>query len=113
MGATSPSPAPSTLCPLSEVSPAHSDVPAAHRSLLEAPLRAGNYEKKFQLLLHLEEIQMEVDIRSYDMKDVTMKQDRTLLVLDVCSRSWWGRREPGLPGCPASHQLLGTGARRG
>uniref|UniRef100_A0A8B9UU17 RNA helicase n=1 Tax=Anas zonorhyncha TaxID=75864 RepID=A0A8B9UU17_9AVES len=52
-------------------------------SLLEAPLHAGNYQQKFQLLLHLEEIQMEVDIRRYDMQEVTMVQDRELLVLDV------------------------------
>ncbi|KFO09003.1 Putative helicase MOV-10, partial [Balearica regulorum gibbericeps] len=56
---------------------------AAMRSLLEAPLQAGNYQEKFQLLLHLEEIQMEVDIRRYDMQDVSMVQDRALLVLDV------------------------------
>ncbi|NWI78978.1 SDE3 helicase, partial [Dryoscopus gambensis] len=58
---------------------------AAMRSLLEAPLQAENYHQKFQLLLHLEEIQMEVDIRRYDMQDVTMVQDRALLVLDVRS----------------------------
>ncbi|NWR09369.1 SDE3 helicase, partial [Paradoxornis webbianus] len=58
---------------------------AAMRSLLEAPLQAENYHQKFQLLLHLEEIQMEVDIRRYDMQDVTMVQDRGLLVLDVRS----------------------------
>ncbi|XP_056367608.1 helicase MOV-10 [Oenanthe melanoleuca] len=56
---------------------------AAMRSLLEAPLQAENYHQKFQLLLHLEEIQMEVDIRRYDMQDVTMVQDRALLVLHV------------------------------
>ncbi|NXH37223.1 SDE3 helicase, partial [Myiagra hebetior] len=56
---------------------------AAMRSLLEAPLQAENYHQKFQLLLHLEEIQMEVDIRRYDMQDVTMVKDRALLVLDV------------------------------
>ncbi|NXH43973.1 SDE3 helicase, partial [Dicaeum eximium] len=56
---------------------------AAMRSLLEAPLQAENYQQKFQLLLHLEEIQMEVDIRRYDMQDVTMVQERALLVLDV------------------------------
>ncbi|XP_059343906.1 helicase MOV-10 isoform X1 [Ammospiza nelsoni] len=56
---------------------------AAMRSLLEAPLQAENYYQKFQLLLHLEEIQMEVDIRRYDMQDVTMVQERALLVLDV------------------------------
>ncbi|NXF64323.1 SDE3 helicase, partial [Ciccaba nigrolineata] len=54
------------------------------QSLLEAPLQPENYQQKFQLLLHLEEIQMEVDIRRYDMQDVTMVQDRALLVLDVC-----------------------------
>ncbi|KFV61329.1 Putative helicase MOV-10, partial [Dryobates pubescens] len=56
---------------------------AAMQTLLEAPLHAENYQEKFQLLLHLEEIQMEVDIRRYDMKDVTMEQDRGLLVLKV------------------------------
>ncbi|XP_027602069.1 helicase MOV-10 [Pipra filicauda] len=56
---------------------------AAMSSLLEAPLEADNYQQKFQLLLYLEEIQMEVDIRRYDMQDVTMVQDRGLLVLDV------------------------------
>ncbi|KFW74564.1 Putative helicase MOV-10, partial [Manacus vitellinus] len=56
---------------------------ATMSSLLEAPLDADNYQQKFQLLLYLEEIQMEVDIRRYDMQDVTMVQDRGLLVLDV------------------------------
>ncbi|KAM6237092.1 helicase MOV-10 [Porphyrio hochstetteri] len=56
---------------------------AAMQTKLEALLQAGNYQEKFQLLLHLEEIQMEVDIRRYDMKDVPMVQDRALLVLDV------------------------------
>ncbi|XP_053943610.1 helicase MOV-10 [Cuculus canorus] len=56
---------------------------SAMRSLLEAPLQAENYQQKFQLLLHLEEIQMEVDIRRYDMQDVAMVQDKELLVLDV------------------------------
>ncbi|NXQ88794.1 M10L1 helicase, partial [Nyctibius grandis] len=56
---------------------------AAMQSLLEAPLQPGNYQEKLQLLLHLEEIQLEVDIRRYDMQDVPMVQDRALLVLDV------------------------------
>ncbi|NXH13075.1 SDE3 helicase, partial [Bucco capensis] len=62
---------------------------AAMWSLLEAPLDAGNYQQKFQLLLHLEEIQMEVDIHRYDMQDVPMVQERELLVLNV-------RRVPGV-----------------
>ncbi|NXE74207.1 SDE3 helicase, partial [Cochlearius cochlearius] len=68
---------------------------AAMRSLLEAPLQAGNYQQKFQLLLHLEEIQMEVDIRRYDMQDVPMVQDRALLVLNVRRGS---RGAGGVPG---------------
>ncbi|NWR31582.1 SDE3 helicase, partial [Tachuris rubrigastra] len=56
---------------------------AAMWSQLKAPLQTDNYHQKFQLLLYLEEIQMEVDIRRYDMQDVTMVQDRGLLVLDV------------------------------
>uniref|UniRef100_A0A8C4TRH0 RNA helicase n=1 Tax=Falco tinnunculus TaxID=100819 RepID=A0A8C4TRH0_FALTI len=78
-----PHPSPPTRCPLARVSLGHDDIPAACRSLLEAPLQAENYKQKFQLLLHLEEIQMEVDIRRYDMQDVPMVQDRTLLVLNV------------------------------
>ncbi|NXC40338.1 SDE3 helicase, partial [Penelope pileata] len=53
------------------------------QSRLEAPLHAGNYQQKFELLLHLEEIQLEVDIRRYDMQDVPMERDRALLVLSV------------------------------
>lgn len=38
----------------------------------EKPLSAKNY-KRFQTLLYLEEIQMEVDMRKYDMDDACMK----------------------------------------
>ncbi|NXA05303.1 SDE3 helicase, partial [Sapayoa aenigma] len=79
---------------------------AAMRSLLEAPLQADNYHQKFQLLLYLEEIQMEVDIRRYDMQDVTMVQDRGLLVLDVCRGIWGMGGVPRLLGGLASHQHL-------
>lgn len=72
----------------------HTDIAAALSSLLEAPLQAENYQKKFQQLLHLEEIQMEVDIRRYDMQDVTMVQDRGLLVLDVRRGVRAGRAQP-------------------
>lgn len=88
---------------MAEVSPGHSDLPAACRLLLEAPLNAKNYKEKFQLLLHLEEIQMEVNIRCYDMKDVPMDQDRGLLVLKVRRAIWggvrkgaWSLRVPGI-----------------
>lgn len=45
-----------------------------------------NYSHRFHLLLHLEEIQMEVDIRKYDMHNEVMTQDpgnRKLLKLRV------------------------------
>lgn len=94
----------------------HSDIAAALSSLLEAPLQAENYQQKFQLLLHLEEIQMEVDIRRYDMQDVTMVQERALLVLNV-RRGLRDGRGAGttlaLPECLASHRPFGTGAWRG
>ncbi|NXD64784.1 SDE3 helicase, partial [Eolophus roseicapillus] len=79
---------------------------AAMQSLLEAPLEAGNYQQKFQLLLHLEEIQMEVDIRRYDMQDVPMVQDRGLLVLDVRMGAGGQGGDAGYPGVPASPQAL-------
>lgn len=61
--------------------------------LLESPLNWQNYMEKFQLLLHLEEQQMEVDIKRYnipnnDNEAATMCRDtvnKKLLVLKVCS----------------------------
>ncbi|XP_046881375.1 putative helicase mov-10-B.1 isoform X1 [Hypomesus transpacificus] len=56
------------------------------RALLFCPLRMKNYSQRFHLLLHLEEIQMEVDIRRYDLRGQTMTQDHTnkkLLILRV------------------------------
>nr|XP_056700824.1 helicase MOV-10 [Euleptes europaea] len=56
------------------------------RTELKATLEFNNYCEKFKLLLHLEEIQMEVDIRRYDMVDVCMEADplnSSLLVLKV------------------------------
>uniref|UniRef100_A0AAX7V9Z3 RNA helicase n=1 Tax=Astatotilapia calliptera TaxID=8154 RepID=A0AAX7V9Z3_ASTCA len=54
--------------------------------LLSCPLKMKNYSHRFHLLLHLEEIQMEVDIRKYDLLNQTMTQDqgnRKLLKLRV------------------------------
>ncbi|OCT91583.1 hypothetical protein XELAEV_18014642mg [Xenopus laevis] len=56
------------------------------RDLLNNPLDFNNYNKRFHLLLYLEEIQMEIDIRQYDQKDYTMEVDpdnRRLLTLKV------------------------------
>uniref|UniRef100_A0A3Q3WQ27 RNA helicase n=1 Tax=Mola mola TaxID=94237 RepID=A0A3Q3WQ27_MOLML len=60
-------------------------------ALLEQPLSWENYAAKFQLLLHLEEQQMEVDMKRYNIpnnerKDAIMTRDRVnqkLLVLEV------------------------------
>ncbi|XP_059806288.1 putative helicase MOV-10 [Hypanus sabinus] len=52
-------------------------------SLLASELEFEEYDERFALLLHLEEIQMEVDITRYNMENVTMTQERRLLVLKV------------------------------
>ncbi|XP_044065664.1 putative helicase mov-10-B.2 [Siniperca chuatsi] len=61
------------------------------RALLESPLSWENYSEKFQLLLYLEEQQMEVDIKRYnipnnDREQAVMLRDKVnnkLLVLEV------------------------------
>ncbi|KAM5180413.1 helicase MOV-10 [Mantella aurantiaca] len=56
------------------------------RNLLLSTVDFNNYNEKFHLLLHLEEIQMEIDIRRYDQKTKKMQQhptDKRLLILDV------------------------------
>uniref|UniRef100_A0A803J6K4 RNA helicase n=1 Tax=Xenopus tropicalis TaxID=8364 RepID=A0A803J6K4_XENTR len=55
------------------------------RDLLNNHLDFNNY-KKFHLLLYLEEIQMEIDIRKYDQRDLKMEVDpnnKRLLTLKV------------------------------
>ncbi|XP_041952750.1 putative helicase mov-10-B.1 isoform X2 [Alosa sapidissima] len=58
------------------------------KALLESPLSFENYTERFQVLLQLEETQMQVDIRTYDMQDAKMDRDpnnknNKLLVLKV------------------------------
>ncbi|XP_076597717.1 putative helicase mov-10-B.2 [Chaetodon auriga] len=56
------------------------------RGLLNSSLKMKTYCHRFHLLLHLEEIQMEVDIRKYDLQNQTLTQDksnRRLLTLRV------------------------------
>ncbi|XP_022790587.1 putative helicase mov-10-B.1 [Stylophora pistillata] len=56
------------------------------RDRLEKKLNFDNYKEKFCLLLHVEEYQMQKDIRNYDMKGVVFKQergDRRFLILEV------------------------------
>ncbi|XP_063300399.1 helicase MOV-10 [Pelobates fuscus] len=56
------------------------------RNLLFSKLQFNNYDKKFNQLLHLEEIQMEIDIRRYDKTKEEMRRDpknKNLLILEV------------------------------
>lgn len=55
---------------------------------METTLKSRNYEVKLRLLLHLEELQMEHDIRHYDLESVPMTwdpvdQNPRLLTLEV------------------------------
>ncbi|KAJ0036768.1 hypothetical protein NQD34_005445 [Periophthalmus magnuspinnatus] len=62
---------------------------------LQAPLSINNYKEKLQLLLHLEEYQMERDIRRYNvpndnLQEVTMQRDsfnEGLLVLKITAEN--------------------------
>lgn len=70
--------------------------PITARAQLEAALKWRNYEVKLRLLLHLEELQMEHDIRHYDLESVPMTwdpidQNPRLLTLEVGLRSGTGR----------------------
>ncbi|XP_034539182.1 putative helicase mov-10-B.1 isoform X2 [Notolabrus celidotus] len=56
------------------------------KNLLNSCLTMKTYSDRFHLLLHMEEIQMEVDIRKYDLKNQTMTKDpsnKKLLILNV------------------------------
>ena len=49
----------------------------------EVGLQVPQYSKKFASLLHIEELQMEVDIRHYDLEDTTLTPDGQFLGLKV------------------------------
>ncbi|XP_067087810.1 putative helicase mov-10-B.2 [Osmerus mordax] len=56
------------------------------QAVLEGALSRENYSHKFQVLLYLEELQMEVDIKKYNMEDQPMHflpTNKRFLVLDV------------------------------
>lgn len=56
------------------------------KAVLEEGLSWGNYSKRFQLLLYMEELQMEVDIKRYNMEDKPMSYDpknKRFLILEV------------------------------
>lgn len=49
----------------------------------EIGLQMPQYPEKFASLLHIEELQMEVDIRHYDMEDTILVPEGQFLVLKV------------------------------
>ncbi|XP_033647607.1 putative helicase MOV-10 isoform X2 [Asterias rubens] len=53
------------------------------RNAFQMPLKWDNYVEKLSDLLHIEELQMEVDIRRYDLEGTTMKKDGGFLRLKV------------------------------
>ncbi|KAI3369856.1 hypothetical protein L3Q82_024666, partial [Scortum barcoo] len=59
-----------------DFSPADRQKLASVKGILNSPLRMKIYSHLFHLLLHLEEIQMEVDIRKYDLQNQTMTPDK-------------------------------------
>ena len=59
------------------------------RERLDKKLNFDNYQEKFSMLLHIEELQMQKDIRNYDMQGVEFQQergDRRFLILEVSHR---------------------------
>jgi len=58
--------------------------PSVHLGeLLASEITKSNYQDKFSALMHIEELQMEVDIRHYDVDDATMAKEGKYLVLTV------------------------------
>ncbi|XP_054906170.1 putative helicase mov-10-B.1 [Poeciliopsis prolifica] len=69
-----------------DLSPAARQQLSQVKKLLESALDMKYYSLRFHLLLHLEEIQMEEDIKNYDLYNQTMTKDqgnKKLLVLKV------------------------------
>lgn len=57
--------------------------------MLVEKVNGETYTRKFETLIDFEEVQMEVDIREYDMRGVSMKkfsENRRLLVLKVTDK---------------------------
>lgn len=77
------------------------------RGLLQSALRMKTYSSRFHLLLHLEEIQMEVDIRKYDLYNQTMtldQSDKKLLTLKVSREDDHTITLPVFPLCSVIHK---------
>jgi len=80
--------------------------------LLESALSWENYTEKFQLLLYLEELQMEVDIKRYNIPNSEKKEhavmrrdpvNKNLLILEViiCSHSFPHKTHISSPSRPS------------
>lgn len=64
------------------------------RALLESPLSWENYSEKFQLLLYLEELQMEVDIRRYNIPNG--EKEHAIMVRDTANKKLLVLQVPGV-----------------
>uniref|UniRef100_A0A7N5ZU64 RNA helicase n=1 Tax=Anabas testudineus TaxID=64144 RepID=A0A7N5ZU64_ANATE len=64
------------------------------RTVLESPLSWENYFEKFQLLLFLEELQMEVDIRRYNIPN--KDRDHAIMIRDPVNKKLLIMEVPGV-----------------
>ena len=80
-----------------------------YRSILDEELNMAQYQQKFKTLLFFEEVQMEVDIRKYDMEDVSLRpysSNSRLLLLEVSANISCILRLGFLPFSPVLENLL-------
>ena len=54
----------------------HVRIPESWKAILEQDLTLQNHKMKFDALLYIEEMQMEFDIRRYDMKNAEMTNEK-------------------------------------
>ena len=87
--------------------------------VLREALTLSNYEKKFTTLVQLEEVEFDVNLKMYDMDNVTLTRKREFLVLVVpglaeAAAVAAGRRLGHLPAArTGEHKVRGRDPRRG
>ena len=66
-----------------------------YKECVEAELTDANFGEKFQALLHVEELQMEVDIRHYDIENAKLIPSANLkyLILKVLCMRYLNTKE--------------------
>ncbi|KAF3696908.1 putative helicase mov-10-B.2 [Channa argus] len=69
-------------------------IPDKRRALLENPLSWGDYTEKLQLLLYLEELQMEVDIRRYNIPN--NNKEHAIMFRDPINKKLLTMEVPGV-----------------